>query len=358
MAWLTLAESAIGSGFSVELLERLMRDCPKSGEDRTLPFTDIDGVPHIDDRELQAYCRYLREPWPLPPSGTRPHIPTYIRDDVRAESHQGCAICGAMDNGEVAHIEPAAKSSNNSPDNLLLLCPNHHSKYDLGFAPASNVDEKVVRAAKEMKRAARRRMLRYEGNVMTMLRAVLRMIERTEQKAAAAAEPLLQETYKTELQSLVEVVPKLVLQAEAIAAEDRQLTDADRALMEIVPELARQAQLGPMEPTSEAAVRGAGQQLIRVAAPVLALDEVECPRCNGSGQTGLVGDLCAYCGGSCFVTQAEAEAYDPDDIDQVECPRCNGSGQTGLVGDLCGLCKGSCFVSAATAAAYAQGGHD
>lgn len=80
MAWLSLAEAAIGSGFSVELIERLMRSCPKSGESRMLQFGVIDGAPHIDDRELQAYCRYLREPWPLPPSGSRPHVPDYIKE--------------------------------------------------------------------------------------------------------------------------------------------------------------------------------------------------------------------------------------------------------------------------------------
>jgi hypothetical protein len=354
MAWLTLIETATATGFSVELVEKLMKYSPKSGEQRVLPFTEIDGAPHIDDKELQAYCEYLREPWSLPKKGTRPLIPSYIREDVSAESHFGCAICGAMDHGEVSHIDASAETYNNSPDNLLLLCPNHHTKYDLGFAPASNVNKEVIRAAKEMKRASRRRMLRAEGNVIAALRVVLRTIHLTTQKATAAADPLLREAYVTELQSLMDAVPALAQDAERAARQDRAFTGAEAAVIEIAPELFKQLQTGGAAPATEAAVRGAAQGVVNLAAPVLALDEVDCPRCDGSGQTGLTGDLCAYCRGSCFVTHAQADAYDPEAIDEVDCPRCEGSGQTGLVGDTCGLCKGSCYVSSATAAAYEE----
>lgn len=33
---------------------------------------------------------------------------------------------------EVAHIEPWAKGGRTFPDNLLVLCPNHHKEFDLG----------------------------------------------------------------------------------------------------------------------------------------------------------------------------------------------------------------------------------
>ena len=42
-----------------------------------------------------------------------------------------------MDSGEVAHIDAVADTLNNSPDNLIYLCPNHHTKYDLGYKPSS-----------------------------------------------------------------------------------------------------------------------------------------------------------------------------------------------------------------------------
>jgi hypothetical protein len=52
--------------------------------------------------------------------------------DVREECHQCCAICGDMNNGEVAHIDPVTDTLDNSPDNLLFLCPNHHTQYHYG----------------------------------------------------------------------------------------------------------------------------------------------------------------------------------------------------------------------------------
>lgn len=70
------------------------------------------------------------------------------------------------------------------------------------------------------------------------------------------------------------------------------------------------------------------------------MDEIDCPRCEGSGETGLVGDLCKYCGGSCVVLKKKAEDYDENEIDEVDCPRCCDRGQIGLVGDFCSYCGG------------------
>ena len=69
---------------------------------------------------------------------------------------------------------------------------------------------------------------------------------------------------------------------------------------------------------------------------LIVLDEVACPHCNGRGQTGLIGDLCSYCGGSCYVSNEEAVGYAPEDLEETNCPHCNGRGTTGLIWDLCG----------------------
>jgi hypothetical protein len=52
------------------------------------------------------------------------------------------------------------------------------------------------------------------------------------------------------------------------------------------------------------------------------------------------------------LVEDSAPQYDPDDFDEETCPRCNGSGQTGLVGDECKLCKGNGFVTEAKAITY------
>ena len=49
---------------------------------------------------------------------------------------------------------------------------------------------------------------------------------------------------------------------------------------------------------------------------VIEIDEVDCPHCGGSGQTGRVGDICVYCGGSCVVTQERYDEYDRDEINR------------------------------------------
>ncbi len=54
------------------------------------------------------------------------------------------------------------------------------------------------------------------------------------------------------------------------------------------------------------------------------------------------------------MSSEKAEAYNQDEIDEVECPRCGGSGQQGLVGDPCVLCEGDCVMSEAKRDAYQE----
>ena len=50
-----------------------------------------------------------------------------------------CQICGTQirkRNGdfyiEAAHIKPKHKKGRETPDNILILCPNHHKEFDYG----------------------------------------------------------------------------------------------------------------------------------------------------------------------------------------------------------------------------------
>ena len=103
-----------------------------------------------DEAELLNYQKYLNEPWPRAKE-KRPSIPDAIMKDIREESHRCCAVCGDANHGEVAHIIAVAETLNNSPDNLIFLCPNHHTEYDLGFKPSSNVTLETIQAAKLIK---------------------------------------------------------------------------------------------------------------------------------------------------------------------------------------------------------------
>lgn len=129
---LTKIESAMKLGISVELLDYFAKTCPKQKETRLLKKVKAEGQVLFDDQELLSYQNWLNEPWKYA-KGTRPPIPDAIKKDIRAEAHYGCAICGYSDNGEIAHIEAVADTLNNSPDNLIFLCPNHHTKIRSGL---------------------------------------------------------------------------------------------------------------------------------------------------------------------------------------------------------------------------------
>ena len=66
----------------------------------------------------------------------RPPILEPTKRIVRQEAFFGCSICGNP-LLEYAHIIPYEVSQDNRPDNLVALCPNHHTEYDLdGFSIA------------------------------------------------------------------------------------------------------------------------------------------------------------------------------------------------------------------------------
>ncbi|MBR0860099.1 hypothetical protein [Bradyrhizobium liaoningense] len=353
MAYLSEIEAALFLGLKVETVQYLSKTCPKTGDNRTLKFVKLDGGKAYDEAELEAYRTYLNEPWPLPTSGARPTIPKAIRDDVKEESHHACAICGHMDNGEIAHIEAIAKTLNNAPGNLIYLCPNHHAKYDLGYKVKSNVTADEIKAAKLLKQNARRRVMKYEAFATKSLISLIQFVRNLEKSIASAATDNIKAMHLAELTNLLASVPELTKAAEAEAKGDKLTTKPEKALIKIAPKLSAISSTVPAKQT-EMALRDKAKRLVAEVEDVLVdIDEVDCPHCNGRGLTGLVNDFCRYCKGSCFVSSTKAEAYDPADIDEVECPRCHGRGTTGLVSDLCAYCRGSCVVTHAKAEAYA-----
>jgi hypothetical protein len=351
MALLTISEAAIKSGFSVELVESLTKKCPRPGETRLLQATALDETLYVTDAELDSYLVYLRTPWARPSGGGRPRIPKAITRDVRAECHQSCAICGDMNGGELAHIDAVADTLNNSPDNLLFLCPNHHTEYDYGHKVRSNVSRDVVLAAKRMKRESRRRTLKFEGNVSAMLRSVIQAVRSIEASAKAEPDADLRDTYVTELQALLEALPQLSHAAQDAASKDDDFASHEAALVASAPKLLALTQGVSTIPANP---RATAQGVISATQDLINLDEVDCPHCLRRGTTGLMGDLCAYCGGSQVVSSATAEAYDRDAIDEIDCPHCNGHGTTGLVSDPCGVCGARTVVTRAVADAYAR----
>lgn len=352
-AFVPLIEAARRLGWSVELVEACAAKAIKPGSDLTLPSTTIKKDLYFDEGDLEAFADFLAAPWPKPENGKRPKVPSAIRQDVREECHQACAICGSMDNGEVAHIQSVATTLNNSPDNLILLCPNHHSKYDYGFKPASNVTEEEIRSAKVIKRNSRKRRLLHEANATNALRDTLIWVQELRAKLKKDGGSVIDiATVETELAHVIQSMPAVLERAEADAKADKQTPSLAKHLAKRAPAISK-AILGVSQTSSARDVRSATDSVAEIARDIFAdIDEVKCPRCGGRGTTGLVGDFCAYCRGSCYVSTKKASEYDETTIDQVDCPHCQGEGTTGLVGDLCAYCRGSCLVSSAKEAAY------
>src|SRR5579871_4439452 len=112
MGLTTKIEAAIRLGIGMELLEYCCKNCPKPNQTRVLAVVATAQGDMIDEDELQNFQAYRHSARPKPAKGKRPYMPDAIKEDVRKECHYACAICGHMDNGEVAHIKSAAESLN------------------------------------------------------------------------------------------------------------------------------------------------------------------------------------------------------------------------------------------------------
>ena len=349
---LSKIEAAITLGVGMALLEYFCKNCPKKGDDRILQVTKNEHGDMVSQQELLSFQHYLNKPWPLATIGDRPRVPDAIMSDIRMECHLCCAICGSMDNGEVAHIEAVAHSLNNSPDNLILLCPSHHSKYDLGYKPASNVTIEEIRAAKLLKRCSRQRMMKYEDNFTRRMKMLLNSISEIESNLADTQTKNMASILRTEAKALIEILPELTKDAKKKARNDEPDDASVKLFRKTAPNFAKAA-LGISSKSRAHGVRSAVTKISAITASMLAdLDEESCPRCNGMGITGLVGDYCAYCHGDCFVTKILAEKYNSDSTDQVDCPHCNTRGVLGYDQHWCPFCKGSCYVNSSEAEDY------
>ncbi|ULO04824.1 hypothetical protein H1230_16895 [Paenibacillus sp. 19GGS1-52] len=345
MVFLSKIDAAIKLGISMELLDFFISRCPKPNQTVKLPVTQIaNGELLVDEADLVRFNGYLNEPWPLPPSGGRPNIPAAIARDIKLESSFSCAICGDLNNGEIAHIEAVAETLNNGPDNLIYLCPNHHTQYDKGYKIASNLTLEEVRAAKLMKRRNRRRMMRQEQNVTKVITESLKIIKELHEKVVSEPERLTVSVI-TEGEIFLKRLPDLIRKAGEEGNKDQIIDKADQLILKNMPSISEIIQ-GMHAKNDKNEI---SQMMANIAEKtneiIIELDEVNCPHCNGRGTTGLVGDICRYCEGSCYVSEKSAKEYNPTLIDEVDCPHCHGKGTTGLVGDICGYCQGSCVVT-------------
>lgn len=80
-------------------------------------------------------------------SNLRPHIPNSVQQDVRIEARFACVVCKNEAAIELAHVD--GDRTNNSPDNLVVLCPNHHTLYDNGKIKRIEIKKLKAQAKEE-----------------------------------------------------------------------------------------------------------------------------------------------------------------------------------------------------------------
>ena len=128
---LIASDAALHLGITPELLffytSRSFQKRP--GESRRLPTHEIEGSTRFHVSELDAFDRYLREPW-AEVGEARRDPPPKVLAYLHAESGGSCMRCGSGISVQTAHIDPWAISRCNHHHNLLRICSACHNEHD------------------------------------------------------------------------------------------------------------------------------------------------------------------------------------------------------------------------------------
>jgi len=116
-----------------------------------------DEIIEIDkNKEKQKIAEYLKLVSPVGDEMIELNRKVYKRDNktianIKIYRDFKCQICGQTiikkDGSkyiEAAHINPKSKKGNELPDNILILCPNHHKEFDLGNKKIHSQDDKNI----------------------------------------------------------------------------------------------------------------------------------------------------------------------------------------------------------------------
>lgn len=93
-------------------------------------------------------------------------IPVEIKRAVLLESGHACAIPACQfPVTQFAHIIPFAQAKQHTADNIVALCPNHHTLFDVKHT----IDRKSMKAYKIKLRLLNQRYTKYELRLLTIL---------------------------------------------------------------------------------------------------------------------------------------------------------------------------------------------
>jgi hypothetical protein len=100
-------------------------------------------------------------------SGSRPPIPEPIKRTVRQRCGFGCIFCGAPIY-DYDHIDPYGAVREHEPENLTLLCPNHHREKTAGRLPTEMVRQRNATPCNKAQPYSAYHMLYFAGNTFQL----------------------------------------------------------------------------------------------------------------------------------------------------------------------------------------------
>ena len=308
-------EAAIKYKISPELFRWFTIYAPKNDK-KKLNYTKKDELYYFDDKDLSDFTSFLYEPWPLPPKGTRPHIPKGIQEEIKKEAHFRCPICNT-NVGEIAHIKAVAHTLCNHPHNLIYLCPNHHTVYDFGFK-YNNISEEEVISFKNALLIFQCTLWKLKSNMITTYLSLINTLR----KFIVIEDIISDAVSPSEIEEIYQYV---AMQAKTIkeTTQVNKLEEYSGLLLndskrEYVHKIIGKHDFLIEEKTREGFLL--------------------CPLCDGSGYTDFF-DNCPVCDGEGIISKEASSTVDLGKYTINNCPLCEGHGNTDDF-EVCPPCHG------------------
>jgi hypothetical protein len=325
MSTISEFQAALRVKLSPFLLRWFTQYSPKNDKVK-LSFEEKDGIYYFDEDELDNFNVYLNSPWPKPSKGTRPTIPAGIKHEIMHEAFHCCPIC-RTNAGELAHIEPVVKTLNNHPNNLIYLCPNHHTVYDYGHK-YNNVSKEDVLTYKKALLTFQTSQWKLQGNVIDSYISAINMIGRIKEIESEILKCVNSKEFEKLFEQILNKIEKLKPHNEKAS-----LTT------EIIESINKQEYTTNKEKAYTFV--GARSQIVETIKKESHLDD--CPLCNGKGSTDYY-DICPACHGEGLLSSKQIQNIDFNKYDLVNCPLCEGKGHTSHY-DPCPPCGGDGVLS-------------
>lgn len=323
-------EAAVLIGMSPQLLRWLTKKSPKHGSEKKLKYLKKDkGVLFFDKDEVLSFDAWLKLPWPQSDKQTRPHIPSEIKEEIKREAGNECAICHSFrDSCEAAHIDPVSESKNNHPVNLIWLCSNHHRPYDKGLWGPKQKSKEEVLGFKSV-------LLSYQKTLWGVQAESIEKEFLILNELRLIANAITNTTDKNERKFTEEIAIKMLNELRDLSIDSKKNTTAHKIPKE-VSDSKNYIALTSDKVTSKNLTEKLKYAEETRKKYITAKGFSICPLCSGDGS--YEGESCPVCFGNQEVNEKIVSLIDTSIYQQVSCPLCKGRGS--YDGNDCPECGG------------------